>query len=59
MDVVTVVLHAEEDRDHKRLASGLQFPYGVFHIPLRSLVGHIKRPWGVGSVERLQNLAGL
>ena len=59
MDVVTVVLHTKEDSDHKRLASGLQFPYGVFHIPLGGLVGHIKRSRGVGSVERLQNLAGL
>lgn len=59
MDVVTVVLHTKEYRDHKRLASGLQFPYGVFHIPLGGLVGHIKRSRGVGSVERLQNLTGL
>lgn len=59
MDVVTVIFHAEKDRDHKRLASGLQFPYGVFHIPLGGLVGHIKRSRGVGSVERLQNLTGL
>ena len=59
MDVVTVVLHTKEDSDHKRLASGLQFPYGVFHIPLGGFVGHIKRSRCVGSVERLKNLAGL
>lgn len=39
VDVIAIVFHTEKERDHECLASCLQVSDGVFHVPLRGLVG--------------------